>query len=949
MSTRRELNGESWESSSLGHEGNVIRQVTAQIAGQDARLHKGELRNAKFLIQQRVRESLLFALLICFDDALPPSIGELHRATFARAKIFRADLLPVDEGDGETVGQPRAEFLHEIERQCRAIGPLRVEKADERVEADAGQRSDAIMPDQSVKETEQAVDAIARRAATAGGEREIVTLLFEQECKHAEVGSGTHPFRAAQAIRRARLAKFLRLPASEVLYLSGQGISGFVQSRPFVGRIGFARRAEQRVAAVLEFAGDDLPGDGGAFGRNIGGAELGASQRHARICHTRHARLQITELAQVIDRHAVFPTKVQCGRADGARAKDADGFQMMNWNTQFAIADGGFAHLLGTANSLATVTADTTSALRKGDYFSIELPVDNAAAGVSKDVTVRGVRWNGTQDVMTEQVKKVTVPPAHEVFQYYANGNLQSDGFFTYAWDADSRLVSIEGSGTTRKKFLFDYDYMGRRVQKIVQETTNNGTSWTTLATTRFVYDGWNLLVEFDAAGAVMRSYAWGPDDNGALSSLGASAPVMMKAFSHSQVPVMGTFYLASDVSGNVAGLFNAANGNQAAAFEYGPFGEPLRTTGTAAEACPFRFGAKYWDSDTRLAYYGYRCFSPSMGRWLSHDPIGETGGVNLYGFVNNDPVNQQDLLGLATYSERMGAIQSAALAAAPDYDPSDSYASQMERVGGAFGRRVGYQLGSTFEGVIGLPGAVGRALIHPIQTAEALYALPGEIWHQLKCVVKDRASRWEHGDIIERGEVFNEYLGDMVGFLALGGVLKEVELLTLSREAQLATITAGTATRSSKFAVNPMRLKRSVEEAVELARQHGVEIPWDVRIIGAPISAMSRVDGSIVRAEYATLGAFGGGARITWADFLNAEGVVPVRLKTSVFLSDEAIVSTLGHEMHELNALRTIFAGSGSLSRSSVANLITAPNGRLHLEALRKEAEILNRMRKGN
>ena len=45
--------------------------------------------------------------------------------------------------------------------------------------------------------------------------------------------------------------------------------------------------------------------------------------------------------------------------------------------------------------------------------------------------------------------------------------------------------------------------------------------------------------------------------------------------------------------------------------------------------------------------YYGYRWYDPLTGRWPSRDPIGERGGVNLYGFVYNNPLNWLDRLGL--------------------------------------------------------------------------------------------------------------------------------------------------------------------------------------------------------------------------------------------------------------------------------------------------------------
>jgi RHS repeat-associated protein len=49
--------------------------------------------------------------------------------------------------------------------------------------------------------------------------------------------------------------------------------------------------------------------------------------------------------------------------------------------------------------------------------------------------------------------------------------------------------------------------------------------------------------------------------------------------------------------------------------------------------------------------FYGFRYYQPTTGRWLSRDPIGEVGGVNLYGFVGNDGVNKLDYLGLAKRS----------------------------------------------------------------------------------------------------------------------------------------------------------------------------------------------------------------------------------------------------------------------------------------------------------
>lgn len=62
-------------------------------------------------------------------------------------------------------------------------------------------------------------------------------------------------------------------------------------------------------------------------------------------------------------------------------------------------------------------------------------------------------------------------------------------------------------------------------------------------------------------------------------------------------------------------------------------------------------------DRGHRVNYYGYRDYEPFSGRWLSRDPIGERGGVNLYGFVGNNPVRRVDYLGLAVTVDLGGNI----------------------------------------------------------------------------------------------------------------------------------------------------------------------------------------------------------------------------------------------------------------------------------------------------
>jgi RHS repeat-associated protein len=107
-------------------------------------------------------------------------------------------------------------------------------------------------------------------------------------------------------------------------------------------------------------------------------------------------------------------------------------------------------------------------------------------------------------------------------------------------------------------------------------------------------------------------------------------------------------FVPSLDGNRNVTRLIQWSDRSVAAQYERVPNGGLLRATGPMALANPIRFSSEYHDDVTGLVYYGYRYYSPQTHRWLSKDPIGYAGGLNLYGFVGNDAVNGRDELGLA-------------------------------------------------------------------------------------------------------------------------------------------------------------------------------------------------------------------------------------------------------------------------------------------------------------
>ena len=157
---------------------------------------------------------------------------------------------------------------------------------------------------------------------------------------------------------------------------------------------------------------------------------------------------------------------------------------------------------------------------------------------------------------------------------------------------------------------------------------------------TRYIYQGWNLIAETDGSHVIQRKFTWGLDVSGTAQGAGGVGGLLMIQDGTDE------YFPIYDGSGNITGLYDE-NGNVDAAYEYDPYGRIVKQSGPYADKNPFRFSTKYTDAEMNLVYYGFRYYSPRMGRFLNRDPIGEAGGLNLYGFVGNNPVNIYDYLGL--------------------------------------------------------------------------------------------------------------------------------------------------------------------------------------------------------------------------------------------------------------------------------------------------------------
>jgi RHS repeat-associated protein len=320
-----------------------------------------------------------------------------------------------------------------------------------------------------------------------------------------------------------------------------------------------------------------------------------------------------------------------------------------------------------TTESPSSVTVNGNTAIVKG-YNTFEGKPAVTASNNTVAVVATDVNGNPT----TKSYNVVVTGSGTKTLVYDANGNLTGDGTRAFEWDPLDRLTAVT-SGTHRSEFA--YNGVGQRVTVVEKD---NGT---VTNTKNLISIGSEICEERDASNSVTKRYYAQGMQLGPIS-----------------------YYYSRDHLGSIRELTDSSGAVQAR-YDYDVYGRRAKLSGSLD--ADFGFTGHYYHQPSGLHHALYRAYDADLGRWLNRDPIGEKEGINLYGYVGNNPIYWTDPLGLF-YAERYAGYGAAAgfgltLGGSIVVDAATGglniLATPLELAGGtALGGAVGYGLGSLLD-----------------------------------------------------------------------------------------------------------------------------------------------------------------------------------------------------------------------------------------------------------
>jgi RHS repeat-associated protein len=282
-------------------------------------------------------------------------------------------------------------------------------------------------------------------------------------------------------------------------------------------------------------------------------------------------------------------------------------------NTSYAPASysgtTGYTYDYGSTTASARRSQVTQEASTRGGSYTNAYGYDGGTTGGPGNPT----SFKGTANAFNTD-NQVT----NTGYGYDGNSNPTTYKASTLAFDPENRLTSY---GTTQ---MDGYDGEGLRAWK------QTGGSTTRIY---FLYDDNVPVCEYDYTGTLTATNTFETDELISRRSISGSAT---------------TFY-TFDERGSVVQRMTSA-GSVSSTDLYDSYGS---RTGTVSQPDPWGFAAQagyYTDLEIGLLLLTHRFYDPAMGRFLTHDPINYDGGINLYGYTQNNPINKDDPTGLAVY-----------------------------------------------------------------------------------------------------------------------------------------------------------------------------------------------------------------------------------------------------------------------------------------------------------
>ena len=306
-------------------------------------------------------------------------------------------------------------------------------------------------------------------------------------------------------------------------------------------------------------------------------------------------------------------------------------FSVDSLNQLSNVTRSGTLTFAGATPAPATnITVNGQVALKYGD-FTFAATNNTLSNGTNTFTTVA----TNLYGVAVTNILAVNLP-ATNTFQYDANGSLASDDTRFMVYDAENRLTNIYVTNLWKTEFV--YDGFGRR--RIVRDYKWQS-GWVRTNETRLVCDGMLPVQERDSNNVVQVTYTRGLDLSLSLGGAGGIGGVLARTDTN------GSVFYHSDGSGNITSMMNGYQ-EVVARYEYDAFLRIIGQWGTMAAPNVMRSSSMPNYAKDGIVGFPLREYDLILPRWLQHDPSGEAGGINLYRFVGNSPINSVDPYGLS-------------------------------------------------------------------------------------------------------------------------------------------------------------------------------------------------------------------------------------------------------------------------------------------------------------